>query len=58
MSGRNWKILDIVLGLIGGICGVLGIISGIKASDYDEQKMFEDLEERYELVPKKDVEAE
>ena len=58
MSGRNWKILDIVLGLIGCICGVLGIISGIKASDYDEQKMFEDLEERYELVPKKDVEAE
>ena len=58
MSGRNWKILDIVLGLIGGICGVLGIISGIKASDYDEQKMFEDLEERYELVHKKDVEAE
>ena len=52
MSGRNWKIIDVVVGLVGGLCGLIGIISGIKSANYDEQQMFKDLEERYDLVPK------
>ena len=53
MTGKTWKIVDIVVGLVGGACGLIGIISGLKSADYDEQKMYEDLEERYDLVPKK-----
>lgn len=51
MSGKNWKVLDICLGLIGGICGVVGIVTGIKSSEYDEQRQYEDFEARYGLTP-------
>ena len=51
MNGKNWKILDVVLGLVGGICGVVGIITSIKASEYDEQSLYEDLEKKYGLEP-------
>lgn len=51
MSGKKWKIADIVLGVIGGACGIAAIFTGIKSSDYDEMKQFEDLEARYGLTP-------
>ena len=58
MTGKTWKGLDIVLGLVGGICGVLGIVTGIKASSYDEEQQFKDFEERYGLTPIKTEESE
>lgn len=51
MDGRKWKIADVCLGVIGGICGVVGILTGIKSSAYDEQKQYEELEARYGLTP-------
>lgn len=51
MKGRNWKIMDVALGLVGGICGVIGILTSIKAADYDEESLFEDLEKKYGLEP-------
>ena len=49
--GAKWKIADIALGVVGGICGVIGILTSIKAADYDEQSLFEDLEKKYGLEP-------
>ena len=51
MSGKTWKIVDIAVGLVGGACGLIGIISGLKAANYDEEQQFKDLEERYGLTP-------
>ena len=50
-NGRKWKIADVALGLVGGLCGIIGIITSIKAADYDEQSLFEDLEKKYGLEP-------
>lgn len=54
MSGKTWSIIDIVVGLVGGICGLVGIVSGIKASNYNEEQQFKDLEKRYGLTPIED----
>ena len=51
MSGKTWSIIDIVVGLVGGLCGLIGIVSGIKASNYNEEQQFKDLEKRYGLTP-------
>lgn len=51
MKGKNWATVDAVLGLIGGICGVLGIVTSIKSAKYNEEQMYLGLEERYGLTP-------
>lgn len=51
MSGKTWKVIDIVVGLLGGACGLVGIVSGLKSADYDEEQQFKDFEERYGLTP-------
>jgi len=58
MSGKTWKIIDIVAGLIGGACGIIGIISGVKSAEYDQQQNYIDLEERYGLTPIENKETE
>ena len=51
MSSKKWKIVDTALALVGGICGIAGLFTGFKASDYDEEVLFEDLEKKYGLEP-------
>lgn len=51
MSGKTWKIIDVVVGLLGGACGLIGIVSGLKSANYDEEQQFKDFEERYGLTP-------
>ena len=51
MNGKKWSTLNTILGVIGGICGLFGIFTSIKASDYDQQKEFKMFEERYGLTP-------
>ena len=58
MSGKTWKGLDIVLGLVAGIAGTLGIVTSIKAAGYDEEQQFKDFEERYGLTPVSTEESE
>lgn len=50
-NGKKWKIADIAVGLIGGICGVIGIITSLKSASYDEEQQYAALEERYGLTP-------
>ena len=57
MSGKTWNIIDIAVGAIGGICGLIGIVSGIKAANYNEEQQFKDLEKRYGLTPVKNEET-
>lgn len=57
MSGKTWKIVDIVAGLVGGACGLVGIISSLKSAEYDQQQNYADLEERYGLVPNENKET-
>ena len=58
MNGKKWKIADVALGIVGGLCGIIGIITGLKAADYDEQALFEDLEKKYGLEPIGTVDGE
>lgn len=51
MSSKKWKAIDVTLGLIGGLCGIIGLFTGFKSADYDEQVLFEDLEKKYGLEP-------
>lgn len=51
MSSKKWKMIDVTLGLIGGICGIVGLFTGFKSADYEEEVLFEDLEKKYGLEP-------
>ena len=51
MSSKKWKVVDTTLALIGGICGIVGLFTGFKSIDYEEEVLFEDLEKKYGLEP-------
>lgn len=51
MNGKKWAIADVVLGVVGGLCGLFGILTGIKRAGYDEEQKYADFEERYGLSP-------
>ena len=50
-NGRRWWIADVIVGIFAGLFGLLGILTNIKASKYNEEQQFKDLEERYGLTP-------
>ena len=52
MDGKKWHIVDTVVGIAGGILGIVGIITGIKSANYEEEAMYKELEDRYGLTPK------
>lgn len=54
MSGKTWWIIDVIVGLIGGLCGLIGIVSGVKSSNYNEEQTMKELEKRYGLTPVED----
>lgn len=58
MNGKRWWIADVIVGLLSGLFGILGIITGMKAANYNEQQQFKDLEERYGLTPIEKEETE
>ena len=56
--GRKWFIVDTIVGILSGIFGIIGIVTGIKSSNYKEEQQYKDLEERYGLTPIKGEETE
>ena len=45
------KLLDTVLGVIGGIAGVIGIFTGLKCAGEEEAELDARLEKKYGLTP-------
>ena len=45
------KMLDTVLGVIGGIAGLIGIFTGIKCAAEEEAELDARLEKKYGLTP-------
>lgn len=58
MNEKRWWIADVVVGILTGLFGIFGIITGIKSSNYKEEQQFKDLEERYGLTPIEKKETE
>lgn len=50
MDGKKWSIANTLVGLVGGICGVIGIITSIKSEAYNQEMQYKELEERYGLT--------
>lgn len=50
-NGKKWATADAIVGILGGIFGILGIVTGIKSSKYQREQQYADLETRYGLVP-------
>lgn len=51
MSKKGWWLTNVVLAVVGGVCGVLGIYTGVKAAEFEQDQQFENLEKRYGLTP-------
>lgn len=51
MDGKKWSIANTVLGVIGGLCGVIGIFTAIKSESYEQDMQYKELETRYGLTP-------
>ena len=51
MSGKTWSIANTVITTAAGVLGLVGIVTGMKSAEYDANKQYEELEERYGLVP-------
>lgn len=47
----KWKMTEIVTGIIGGFCGIVGIIASIKTTAEDDERHYEEFEKRYGLTP-------
>ncbi len=45
------KMLDTVLGVIGGIAGLIGIFTGLKCAGEEEAELDARLEKKYGLTP-------
>ena len=45
------KLLDTILGVVGGIAGLIGIFTGIKCAAEDEAELDRRLEQKYGLKP-------
>lgn len=46
------QIVNAIVGIIAGLSGVASIITGVIAAKDDRETLYEDIEERYDLVPK------
>lgn len=51
MDGKKWSNVNTVLGIVGGLCGLISIFTGIKAELYEQEQQYKDLEDRYGLTP-------
>ena len=45
------KLIDTIIGVIGGIAGLIGIFTGIKCASEEEAELDARLEKKYGLVP-------
>lgn len=50
-KGTGWFIADCIFGLIGGICGIGSIITGIKSAQIKQELDDARIEEKYGLTP-------
>ena len=51
MSSQKWKVVDTVLAVVGGLCGLAGLLTGFKSSEYEQDELYKDLEKKYGLSP-------
>lgn len=49
MDGKKWSTVNTILGVVGGLCGLVSIFTGIKAGVYEEEQKYAELEKRYGL---------
>lgn len=47
----KWKVVEMAVGIIGGICGAVGLYAGCKSKDEDDERHYQELEKRYGLTP-------
>lgn len=52
MNGKNANKIDAVVQVIAGVFSILGIFTSIKASGYQQEQQYKDLEDRYGLTPR------
>lgn len=57
MNDKNWSRLDTVVGLISGICGIVGIFTSIRSAAYNEQEQLRKIGEYYGLECKEEKES-
>lgn len=51
MRHSKWYWADLVVGTIGTICGLIGIVTGLKSGAEQEAEMDARLEQKYGLTP-------
>lgn len=52
MSGKTWSIVNTIITTAAGVLGLVGIVTGIKSAEYEENRQYEELEKRYGLTPR------
>lgn len=51
MKAKGWKILSLILGTVGGICGIGSLFIDPKAAEFDEAEREKAFAEKYGLTP-------
>ncbi len=51
MDGKKWSIVNTIVSAASFALGLVGIVTGIKSAEYEEEKQFKEIEERYGLTP-------
>lgn len=50
MNGKKWSVANTIVEVIVGVAGLIGIVTSIKSSKYEQEQLYSGLEERYGLT--------
>lgn len=56
-NGKNWALVDAIIGGVGAVLSIVGIFTSIKASSYNDEQADKRLEEKYGLTPVSEEES-
>lgn len=50
-KGLGWAIAGIIAGIGTAVCSIVEIVADVKSAKYEEEALYEGIEERYGLEP-------